>query len=59
MAEPIFMKLGKYNMPHEAISTAYIINPSHQQYQHHSFSNFWGEINIAWTSVPIFMKLGM
>jgi hypothetical protein len=27
---PIFMKLGKYIMPHAAISTAYIINPFHQ-----------------------------
>jgi hypothetical protein len=29
MAEPIFMKLGMYNMASELISTAYFINPFH------------------------------
>jgi hypothetical protein len=30
MAKPFFMKLGMYIMAPEPISTAYIINPSHQ-----------------------------
>jgi hypothetical protein len=38
---PIFMKLSKYIMPHEAIPTTYLINSSHQQYRHCSLSNLW------------------
>jgi hypothetical protein len=30
MAEPIFMELGMYIMAPEPISTAYVMNPSHQ-----------------------------
>jgi hypothetical protein len=35
---PIFMKLGKYVMANEAMSTAYFINPFDQWYQHCSLS---------------------
>jgi hypothetical protein len=38
---PIFIQLDMYSMPHECTSTAYIINPSHQKYQHCSLSYFW------------------
>jgi hypothetical protein len=39
MPEPIVMRLGIYNMPPEAISTVYLVNHSHEQYQHCSLTN--------------------
>jgi hypothetical protein len=39
MPGPISMKLGMYIKPLEAVSMAYIINPSHHYYQQGSSSN--------------------
>jgi hypothetical protein len=40
-AAPIFTKLSKNILPHQGISTAYIVTPFLPQYQHFSLSNFW------------------
>jgi hypothetical protein len=39
---PIFMKLGVYILPRDAISTAYLLNSLDQQYQHYILSNCCG-----------------
>jgi hypothetical protein len=40
---PIFMKLYLYIMTFEPIWMAYIINSFHQEYQHYSHSDRWGQ----------------
>jgi hypothetical protein len=55
---PIFMKLNKFIMPHEAVSTAYSINPFDQWYQHYSLSNCCGNNrNVTLVPEQIFIKL--
>jgi hypothetical protein len=55
------MKLGTYIMPPEANSTAYFINPSHQQYQHCAASQIVEVITLILLErlKPILMKLGI
>jgi hypothetical protein len=49
-----------YNiMSHKAISTAYLINPSHVMPTLEPFIFLRQNLNITWTPVPIFMKLGI
>jgi hypothetical protein len=50
MPEPIFMKLGMYNMTPEPISVAYFINPSQSQ----SYATIDGQsASLPWCQAPI------
>jgi hypothetical protein len=57
---PVLTKLGTCIMLHNAISTEYFINSSHQSYQHSSFLNYCcNNFNISWVPQPIAMELGV
>jgi hypothetical protein len=47
-----------YDMPSAIVSTAYIINPFHEQYQHCSLSDFRGNNHNTGMLKAIYMKLG-
>jgi hypothetical protein len=51
--EPTVMKLGMYILPSEVISTVYLINYSHQEYQHWSLPN----CDVLLTSLRIHTKV--